>query len=234
MEFYLARAIALDVDNARVMSDAALVIIARAPEMGRGKSRLAADIGPAGALDVTRQLLARLAVTQAAWNGPVLLCSSGDDAGWAQTGLAHLPRQKQPDGDLGMKIAAALQWGLAHAPRAIAIGTDCPALRPQHVRELVASLAQAPVAFGPARDGGYWGIAVADPQVIPLVTGADLPWSTPHLLGETVRRLVASGVISARGPLLADCDTLTNLREAVLAGLLTWPRDALCGPDKAG
>jgi len=210
------------------MLDAALVIIARAPQWGCGKSRLAADIGAAAALDVTRQLLDRLAVTQAAWQGPVLLYSSGDDAGWAQTGLGHLPRQTQPAGDLGTKIAAALQWGLTQAPRTVAIGTDCPGLRPQHLRELIEGLTQAPVAFGPAHDGGYWGIAVADPSIIPLVTSADLPWSTPRLLAETTSRLQASAMSSARGTCLADCDTVADLRDAVTMGLLRWPQAATC------
>lgn len=211
------------------MLDAALVIIARAPQLGRGKSRLAADIGAAAALNVTQQLIERLAITQAAWQGPVLLCSSGDDTGWAQTGLRYLPQQTQPAGDLGTKIAAAMHWGLTHAPRTVAIGTDCPGLRAQHLCELMEGLNQAPVAFGPAYDGGYWGIAVADPSIIPLVTSADLPWSTSHLLAETTSRLQARVIPSARGTFLADCDTVVDLREAVAAGLLTWPQAAICG-----
>lgn len=208
------------------MPDPALVIIARAPEEGRVKTRLAAGIGVPGALAVYRQLLASVAQVQAGWAGPVLLTTTGAADAWAGTGLEHLPRRPQASGGLGCRIAAALQWGLLHRDQAIAIGTDCPGLEAVHLQRLASALDQAPVAFGPAEDGGYWGVAVADPAAIPLLADDALPWSTPEILQVSQQRLAAAGFPSALGDTLADCDDADDLAVAVSAGFLTWPQPA--------
>lgn len=208
------------------MPDPALVIIARAPEPGRVKTRLAAGIGTDGALAVYRQLLAIAAANAAAWPGPVLLAATGAAAAWAGSGLAHLPRRAQPEGGLGGRIAAALRWGLELAPHAIAIGTDCPGLRPPHLQRLAAAVAQAPAAFGPAEDGGYWGVAVAAPAAVAPITGEDLPWSQPGLLAASRQRLAAAGLACAEADRLADCDDADDLAAAVRAGFLAWPSAA--------
>jgi len=205
------------------MAKPALVIIARAPELGRVKTRLAAGIGAAGALQVYRQLLEVVVAAQAGWRGPVLLAVDGPADAWQGSGLEHLPRQTQPSGGLGGRIAAALHWGVATAGSALAIGTDCPGLRLAHLEALASGLDAAPVAFGPAEDGGYWGIAVADAQPIVALTAADLPWSTSRLLGDSIARLERSGLHYARAATLADCDDADDLAAAVQAGFLSWP-----------
>lgn len=212
------------------MTDPALVIIARAPEAGRVKTRLAASIGTAGALAVYRQLLDIVAEVQSGWRGPVLLTASGSDAAWADTGLARLPRRAQVEGGLGQRIAAALQWGLETSGRAIAIGTDCPGLRAVHLRRLAQALDTAPVAFGPAEDGGYWGVAVADARAIPVLSAETLPWSTPLLLQASHGRLATAGIAHATGDTLADCDDADDLAVAASAGFLTWPHPAEARP----
>lgn len=208
------------------MPDPALVIIARAPEEGRVKTRLAAGIGVPGALAVYRQLLGIVAQVQSGWAGPVLLTTTGTAGAWAGTGLEHLPRRAQTRGGLGCRIAAALRWGLAHSGRAIAIGTDCPGLTTVHLQRLTAALLHAPVAFGPAEDGGYWGVAVSDPAAIPLFTDDALPWSTPAVLRASQQRLAEAGFPSAITDTLADCDDADDLAVAVSAGFLTWPQPA--------
>jgi rSAM/selenodomain-associated transferase 1 len=209
------------------MPDPTLVIIARAPEAGRVKSRLAAGIGTVAALAVYECLLSVVATAQRGWPGMVLLAATGSPEAWARTPLADLPRREQPTGGLGARIAAALHWGLAHGGPAVAIGTDCPGLRPQHLARLAALVEQTPVAFGPAEDGGYWGVAVAETRAVPPLTGDDLPWSSPDLLAASEARLAAAGLTAARGDVLADCDDADDLAAAVAAGYLAWPQPAL-------
>lgn len=208
------------------MPDTALVIIARAPELGRVKTRLAAGIGGPAALFVYRQLLQIVSAAQDTWPGPVLLTANGDDAAWQDTGLAHLVRRPQADGGLGSRIASALHWGVATTGRAIAIGTDCPGLRRQHLDRLSAALDHAPVVFGPAEDGGYWGVGVGDPRAIPVFTDDALPWSTPTILSVSQQRLEQAGYRHAAGDVLADCDDADDLAVAVSSGFLTWPTHA--------
>ncbi len=201
------------------MADPALVIIARPPRHGRVKTRLAAGIGADGALAVYRQLLAIVARVARRWPGPVLLAADGHD-GWDGTGLEGWPRRLQPATHLGGRIADALAGGLAVAPAAIAIGTDCPGLHEDHLRAVARGLASAPLAFGPARDGGYWAIAATAAAPLAVACAGDLPWSTPELLAATRARLTAAGCRWREGPVLADCDDRDDLLAAIAAGLL--------------
>jgi hypothetical protein len=205
------------------MSDASLVILARAPELGRVKTRLAATIGAASTLRVYHHLLARVADVARGWPGAVTLMTTGADAAWDGSALAHLPRTPQPDGGLGRRIAAALRLGLSQAPCAVVIGTDCPGLTAAHLERLAATA--TPAAFGPADDGGYWGLALTDPAVIAPCTGDDLPWSTPALLDATRDRLAVAGLACATTEVLRDCDDADDLAAAIAAGFLP-PLDA--------
>jgi uncharacterized protein len=200
------------------MRDVALVIIARAPELGRVKSRLAVSIGDAQALVVYRQLLAIVAQVSANWNGPVLLSATGAPRAWENTGLESLPRHNQPDGGLGTRIHAALEKGLHAARTAIAIGTDCPALTCEHLRSVVSLIGDDPVAFGPANDGGYWSVAVNRGDVLPILGDERLPWSQPTLLAASEQALTSAGFSSRRGNTLADLDDLADLSAASNAG----------------
>ncbi|MFM2090316.1 MAG: hypothetical protein RLZZ127_805 [Planctomycetota bacterium] len=198
----------------------ALVIIARAPELGRVKTRLAATLGPERTLVIYRHLLARTAAVATAWPGPVLLCAAGPDA-WAGTGLEHLPRRPQPEGGLGARIRTALEAGLALAPRAIAIGSDCPALDGAALAVVDAALRDHAAAFGPAVDGGFWAVGVADAAAAAALGDDALPWSTARTRAACRERLAAGGLISTEaGPLLDDCDDEPAWRAAVTAGLL--------------
>lgn len=202
------------------MPDIALIIIARAPERGRVKTRLAKDLGDERTLLVYRHLLERVAAVAGAWPGPVGLLATGAESAWGESKLRRFPRRAQPDGSLGARIAAALRWGLDLAPTTVAIGTDCPGMSTDHLARVAAGLGRSPVAFGPALDGGYWAIAVDRAEVIPLVGADDLPWSCPDLLTVSEARLHAAGFTSQRGPLLGDCDTRDDLVAAVACGLL--------------
>lgn len=194
--------------------------MARAPELGRVKSRLARDTGAAEALRVYRQLLAVTARAAAGWSGPTLLACAGDPDHFPGSGLEGLPRVPQPDGALGDRIAAALRAGLGRAPATIVIGSDCPGLDVTALRAVVAHLTNAPVAFGPATDGGFWAIATTTPATAEVVCSAAIPWSAPDTLATLRAALDERSLPSRLGPQLADCDTFADLQRALATGLL--------------
>lgn len=199
----------------------ALVILAKAPEIGQVKTRLASSIGPEAALAVYRRLLARSAALTRGWDGPVLLAAAGADAAWAGTGLDHLPRRPQPAGGLGCRIHAALAWGLesgSTSGRAMVIGADCPAITPGHLRAVAGLLEVADIAFGPADDGGFWSVAVSDARPLAVLGDDTLPWSTGRILVEIQQRLATAGLTSALGPQLRDVDDAADLAAAEAAG----------------
>lgn len=205
------------------MHDVALVVLARAPEHGRAKTRLARTIGDAAALTIYRSLLEITARAAGQWCGPVLLAATGDVDLFEGSGLEHFVIAPQAQGGLGSRIAAALRSGLELRPRAIAIGSDCPGLTVNHLRGVAARLQDAPAAFGPARDGGFWAIATGHHQVVDALADTALPWSTPDTLAAVRAHLAKADLASELGPLLSDCDTEADLTRAVSSGELLIP-----------
>ena len=108
---------------------------------------------------------------------------------------------EQGDGDLGARM------GRVEAP-AVLLGADVPDLSADHIRAMAAALERAPVAIGPAEDGGYWSIAFA--RALPLLWDA-MDWGTDRVLPETLRRLEAAGIEPVVLETLADCDRPEDL-----------------------
>ena len=202
------------------MSDLpALVVFARAPEIGRVKSRLAAVIGPEAALSVYHELMIRTAALASAWPGPVCIVYAGDEAALASSPLGVFPRGAQADGGLGQRLFAVAVDLLPVNPTGLLfIGTDCPSLTSSHLVTLATTLTRVRVAIGPARDGGYWGIGVRDLAAASICFASDLPWSQPALLAATAQRLAVAGLTLATTTLLDDLDDVADLRRAEAAG----------------
>ena len=203
------------------MPEPALVVVARAPERGRVKTRLARDLGADHALSVYHQLLQRTAAAAASWSGPVLLATTGDQSLFSGTGLERHPRCEQPAGGLGRRLSAALRAGCELADAAIVIGTDCPGLTTGHLRQVAAGVRQADASFGPATDGGFWSLGSGCGKVIDLLSHPDLPWSAPNTLDAFRKVLEQHGLSSCLGPSLDDLDVIDDLRSAIRSGLLS-------------
>jgi uncharacterized protein len=197
------------------------MIIARSPELGRVKTRLAADLGESGALSVYKELLSVVARVAQEWQGPVGLLATGSDENWAGTGLENWPRRQQEGAGLGPRIWQALNWGLDLAPSTIAIGTDCPALSLLNLKLLVEGFKKGHVVFGPAEDGGYWAVGVNHRKPTAIIGDENLPWSQSELLKMTHVLLKKNGFEATEGPCLSDCDTLDDYKKACAMGYLS-------------
>jgi uncharacterized protein len=161
-----------------------LVVFARAPALGRVKSRLARGIGPAAALAFYRRTLAnvvRRVASDRRWR--TILAVTPDRAVHSRRQWPrHVPRRGQGSGDLGARMGGAFHT----LPRGqvIIIGADIPEIRAAHIARAFTMLGRADVVLGPARDGGYWLIGARGPA-----RRADLfarvRWSTEHALADT-------------------------------------------------
>jgi rSAM/selenodomain-associated transferase 1 len=160
-----------------------LIILAKAPRLGRAKRRLAADIGPVEALRFYRANLARTVRRLGRGNRwKCWLFIDDGNACWPE----HLPRRRQRRGDLGQRMDAALR-SLPPGP-VVLIGSDIPGVTPSDIRDAFRQLAGKDAVFGPAADGGYWLVGIAHAKA---VTGLfrDVRWSSKHALSDTVRNL---------------------------------------------
>lgn len=196
----------------------AVAILAKAPLPGLAKTRLAPTLGADGAAALQARLIERTVETARAANiGPITLWAAPDRDHPAFQTLAALfgiRLARQPEGDLGARMLAALE--AARGP-ALVIGTDCPALQPTHLRAAAEALAaQVDAVVIPVEDGGYALIGMREPQ--PALFN-DMPWSTSGVMAETRRRLTRLSLSWREPARLWDVDLPDDVERLKREGL---------------
>jgi uncharacterized protein len=189
-----------------VTEPAGIAVFAKAPVAGYAKTRLAPLLGAEGAAALQAELIERTVATGlAAGLGPVSLwCAPGREHPlFARLAAAHgLALFDQQGPDLGARMAAAFE--ALTPPPLLLIGTDCPALTPEHLRDCAAALAKGDDAvFLPAEDGGYVLVGLKEPR--PALF-AGIAWGTVTVMAETRRRLRAAGLSWSEPAVLWDLD----------------------------
>jgi rSAM/selenodomain-associated transferase 1 len=189
-------------------ASATLIVMARAPRVGEGKTRLAAEIGAVQAWRINCALQARTlhAARDPRWK--TLLCVTPPDAlnldlprVWPRT----VARIAQGEGDLGERMGRAL---VAHQ-RVAVIGTDCADITRTHIASAFAALKRAPFALGPALDGGFWLLAARSGAEAAQCM-SNVRWSTKHAAKDVLRNLGAANV--ALLATLRDVDTGADVK----------------------
>ncbi len=64
------------------------------------------------------------------------------------------------------------------------------------------------VVMGPSRDGGYWAIGMREARPALL---DNMPWSTPHVASETLKRTQTLGLTLSLLPQTFDVDEAADL-----------------------
>jgi rSAM/selenodomain-associated transferase 1 len=174
---------------------AALIVLAKAPEPGAVKTRLAPHIGASAAVALHTRLLERTLLTaRQARCGPVELHGAPHArhpffVACAQRFGVRL--RPQSGGDVGRRMLRALESTLRRADYAVLVGSDCPDLTPADLRAALRALQDGQDAVvAPAEDGGYALIGVRRAAKLLF---AGLPWSTSRVFGATRRRLARLG-----------------------------------------
>lgn len=174
-----------------------LIVFARAPAIGVGKTRLARDVGRVEAWRVYRAVSARVLRTLADPRWRLVVRLAPDRA-------ARPPFEAQGAGDLGRRLERALR---AHARGPVAvIGTDAPEVTPASVALAFRQLHRSGSVLGPAADGGFWLLALS-PRTARSVSFTGVRWSTGHTLEDTERAVGPA----TRLQLLADIDDGADL-----------------------
>jgi glycosyltransferase A (GT-A) superfamily protein (DUF2064 family) len=125
-------------------------VFAKAPVPGYVKTRLAAEMGPAAAVNLYREV-GRAVIAGAAGVGyptVVWYAPAGKRPAlrpWLD-GIAHLRFQAQPTGDLGRRLQHAFARHFAEgASRVVIVGTDCPGVTARVVARAFETLESADV-----------------------------------------------------------------------------------------
>ena len=192
------------------MTRPTLIVFARRPAIGVGKTRLAQDLGAVETWrfyrSLSRSLLFKLSDPR--WQ-LVVRMTGGHRAmpDWP----AGLRVEPQGRGDLGLKLQRAVR-GHSSAEVAV-IGTDAPDMTRALIAEGFDLARRRGVAIGPATDGGFWLLALSSSRARTVRLDRDIRWSHSMTLSDTEAAL---GGLSGRVATLSDIDDLSDL--------LAWQR----------
>lgn len=187
------------------MPTAQLVLMAKAPRLGRVKTRLARGIGAVAATHFFRRtsidLLRRL--DDPRWQTVLAL---SPDISVHETGIwpEAVPRIAQGPGDLGARMGRLMR-DLPPGPVVI-VGCDIPDVTRGHVARAFAALGDADAVFGPAEDGGYWLVGLRRHPRVPEIFGG-VRWSSEHALADTLANVGKAKLRVATLESLSDIDT---------------------------
>ncbi|MFZ3468782.1 TIGR04282 family arsenosugar biosynthesis glycosyltransferase [Streptomyces sp. 4.24] len=185
-----------------------LLVLAKAPVAGRVKTRLTTVFTPREAASLARASLRdTLAAVLATPVRRRVLVLDGQPGPWIPAGIEVVP---QVTGGLDVRLAAA--FALAGGP-ALLIGMDTPQVTPALLAPGL-EFTGADAWFGPAADGGFWALGLADPDPALLL---GVPMSVPHT-GEVQRRRLTDAGLAVRDlPGLCDVDTPADARRVAAA-----------------
>ncbi|WP_327327211.1 DUF2064 domain-containing protein [Streptomyces sp. NBC_01210] len=180
-----------------------LLVIAKAPVPGRVKTRLTPAYSPAEAACLAEAaLLDTLDVVLATPARRRVLVLDGVPGDWLPAGIEVVP---QCAGGLDSRLAHA--FGLCDGP-SLLIGMDTP----QVTVELLAlglELGDGEASFGPADDGGFWALGLAEPDPALLL---GVPMSVSRTGAVQRQQLTDAGLTVRDLPLLRDVDTAEDAR----------------------
>jgi len=204
-----------------------LMVFARYPVPGAVKTRLATGIGEDGAARLYEAFVRDLAARFTPARFAVRWAVAPPDPGFAaRFGLAPDRCREQCGGDLGARMRDAFEHVLAaEGSRCVLIGSDAPHLPVSRIEEAFSRLDSADVVLGPARDGGYYLIAMRRPH--DLFSG--ITWSVDSVHRETVAQARSLGLTVASLPVDFDVDEvgdLARLRRRIDEGDVRCPETA--------
>jgi uncharacterized protein len=200
-----------------------VLVVAKAPEPGRAKTRLAATVGDRVAAEIAAAaLLDTLDAVAAAPVAARVVALTGDLD--AAAGAAEIRRRlesftvlPQRGDDFADRLANA-HADTADGQPVLQIGMDTPQVTAELLTDCARRLLDAPAVLGLAHDGGWWVLGVKTPTIAGCLR--TVPMSRPDTGQLTLKALRDNGIDVMSVQRLADIDVLDDVAEV---------RDA-CGP----
>ncbi|MEN8218975.1 MAG: TIGR04282 family arsenosugar biosynthesis glycosyltransferase [Pseudomonadota bacterium] len=190
-----------------------LQVFAKAPKLGQVKTRLIPELGEKVATDLHKQLVRHCLQQFSDLFSVQLWCAPDEYHPFFQACQREfgVSLHRQQGADLGERMAYALA-SAAPMP-AVLIGSDCPSLKAENIREAFAALQQGyAVVLAPAEDGGYVLIGL---QQVRAELFSEMPWGTSQVLTETRARLGKLGLRWYELPTQWDVDRAEDVERFV-------------------
>lgn len=213
--------------------DLHIAVFAKPLAPGQVKTRLIPSVGAEGAVRIQRDMLWQtLATAHDVAGGQISLwvADNPDHPTLHPFRDAFAPTVRTQHGHgLGVRMRSAMATLLQEHPRVLLIGSDCPVLSVNNVREAVAAFDddRTDAVFIPVEDGGYVLIGLRSrpgrhETVLDAVFNG-IPWSTDQVMTQTRVQLAAAGLCWSELPTLWDVDRPEDLRRAQVLGIFDTP-----------
>jgi rSAM/selenodomain-associated transferase 1 len=189
-----------------------LVVMARAPQVGQVKQRLAREIGAMAAAGFYRTILSeqiRRLARDPRWIIRLFVTPDTVLAHPAWRTTPALEVQGQGRGDLGERMKRP--FGLLPPGPLVLVGSDIPSMRPHHIREAFRLLGRHELVFGPANDGGFWLVGARRLRPLPKSLFRCVRWSTGDALADSLAT-IPSDVSVGFAATLDDVDDGSDYR----------------------
>jgi uncharacterized protein len=181
-----------------------VIVLAKAPEPGRVKTRLCPPCDPDEAARLAEAALVdTLSAVAATPTRRRVLVLDGTPGAWLPTGVEVLPQR-----------GGGLDERLAHAfadvgEGGVLIGMDTPQVTPELLADSLRRLHTAPAdaVLGPAVDGGWWAIGLRAPDPAVFV---GVPMSTAGTCRAQRARLGFLGLRTVSLPRIRDVDDIDD------------------------
>jgi uncharacterized protein len=193
------------------------LVVAKAPEPGKAKTRLAATVGDEVAAQIAAAAL--LDTLDAATAAPVtarVVALTGDlDAACCGAEIRSRLESFIVIGQRGTDFADRLANAHADAGAAgegrpvLQIGMDTPQVTAELLAACARRLLQAPAVLGPARDGGWWILGLREPAAAQCLRS--VPMSQDDTGDLTAKALRDIGVDVELVETLADVDVVDDV-----------------------
>lgn len=191
-----------------------LLVVAKAPEPGLAKTRLAATVGDRVAAEIAAAALLDTldAVAAAAVRSRVVALTGDLDAAAAALQIRRRLESFTVIEQRGDGFADRL--ANAHADAAegfpvLQIGMDTPQVTAELLTDCARRLLTAPAVLGPADDGGWWVLGVRSPAMAECLR--TVPMSVPGTADLTRKALHDNGVDVIAVRQLSDFDVLADV-----------------------
>lgn len=167
-----------------------LIQFAKSGTVGAVKTRLSPPLSALEAAQLHVAMVVHTCTTLCTANlGEVQLWLTGEHQQSLLERCRRLGRfsvHQQCSGDLGTRMAQAVEEGLSRHQRVILVGSDTPSIDAGYLRAAIQALDKVDVVLGPARDGGYVlvGLRRYAPELF-----QHIEWGSDAVLATTLERV---------------------------------------------
>ena len=119
-------------------------------------------------------------------------------------------KSKQSEGHLGHRMKEAFRSVLMMENKAVIIGSDCPEINEDIIKQALEALDESDLVIGPSTDGGYYLLGMKELHVELF---RDISWSTDSVLPKTLSKAQELELKVHLLPELHDIDTEEDLKK---------------------